>query len=97
MKHYIVVSLDIKTNNIIIIGFNIEKGADKSIEKLSVYGDRYYGCAWFSIDYYGKCEEQEVRSYYSNKNIVQLIDRKTPLNNRAIITINKTLLGAYKV
>ena len=95
MKHYIVVSLDINYKNIIIMGFSTERKADNAIEKLNFYGDRYYGCAWFSIDNYGKCEEQEIISYYSNNNIIQFMERKTPLNNKAISAIGKALRRAY--
>lgn len=95
MKHYIVVSLDIKYKNAVIIGFSTEKRANNAVEKLNFYGDRYYGCKWFSIDNYGKCEEQEIISYYSNKNIIQFTDRKTPLNNKAISAISKALWRAY--
>ena len=37
MKHYIVVSLDINYNNIIIIGFNTEKKADNAIDRIRKY------------------------------------------------------------
>ena len=95
MKHYIAVSLDVEYNNVVIIGFGTEKKADNAIEKLNFYGNKYYGCAWFSVDYYGHCEEQEVRSYYKYNNIIQVIDRKNPLNNMAISAIGKTLWAAY--
>lgn len=95
MKHYIAVSLDINYKNIIIMGFDTERKADNAIEKLNAYGNRYYGFTWFSIDYYGHCEEQEVRNWYYNRNIVQFIDSKTPLNNKAISAISKALWRAY--
>ena len=95
MKHYIVVSLDIKYKNAIIIGFSTEKRANNAIEKLNFYGYEYYGCTWFSIDNYGFCEEQEIISYYSNKNIIQFMERTTPLTNKAITAIGKALWRAY--
>lgn len=95
MKHYIAVALDSNYKNIVIIGFSTERKADNAIEKLNFYGYYFYGCTWFSIDFYGYCDEQEVRSYYSNNNIVQFIDRKTPLNNRAISAVSKILWRAY--
>lgn len=95
MKHYITVSLDIEHNNIIIMGFDSERKADKAIEKLNEYETNYHGCTWFSIDDYGKCEEQEVRSWGGEKNIIKLIDRKTPLNNKEINAMNKELWEAY--
>lgn len=95
MKYYIVVSLDIKYKNAVILGFSTEKRADNAIEKLNAYGDRYYGCAWFAVDYYGHCEEYDIRSWYRAKNIIQVINRKTPINNRAISAIGKALWRAY--
>ncbi len=95
MKHYIAVSLDIKYKNIIIMGFSTERKADNAIEKLNFYGNDYYGCEWFAVDNYGVCEEPEVRSYYSNNNIVQFKNRRTPLNDRAISAMGKALWRAY--
>ena len=95
MKHYIAVSLDINYKNIVIMGFSTEKKADNAIEKLKFYEDNYHGCTWFSIDYYGHCEKQEVRSYYKNNNIIQFIDRKIPLNDSMISGMANDLLIAY--
>ena len=95
MKHYIAVSLDINYKNIVIMGFSTEKKAENAIEKLNFYGNRYYGCTWFSIDYYGHCKEQEIRSYYKNNNIIQFIDRKNPLNDKSISAIGKALWVSY--
>ena len=92
MKHYIAVSLDVNCKNIVTIGFSTEKSADRSVEKLNIYNAQHGSV--LSVDYYGHCEEQEVRSYYSN-NVIQFIDRKNPLNNRAITAMGKSLLEAY--
>lgn len=92
MKHYITVSLDIEHNNSIIMGFDSERKAAAAIAELKSYENNYHGCTWFSIDDYGKCEEQEVRS---EKNIIELVDRKTPLTFEEISTMCKKLWEAY--
>lgn len=92
MKHYITVSLDIEHNNSIIMGFDSERKVDKALAELKSYEDNYHGCTWFSIDYYGKCEEQDVLSWVGEKNIIKIIDRKTPLNISALC---KELWEAY--
>ena len=94
MKHYITVSLDIEHNNIIIIGFDTERKADNAIEKLESYEDNYHECTWFSIDDYGKCEENEVISWVGEKNIIKLVDRKTPLTFKEISAMCKELREA---
>ena len=95
MKHYITISLDIEHNNIIIMGFDSERKADNAIEKLESYEDNHHECKWFSVDDYGKCEEYEVRSWCSEKNIIKLIDRKTPLTTKEISAMCKELWEAY--
>jgi len=92
MKHYITVSLDIEHNNIIIMGFESERKADNAIAALKSYEDNYHECKWFSIDDYGKCEENEVRC---EKNIIKLVDRKTPLTFEEISAMCKELWEAY--
>ena len=94
MKHYITVSLDVEYSNIIIMGFDTERKADNAIEALESYEDNYHGCTWFSIDDYGKCEESEVRSWVGEKNIIKLVDRKTPLTFEEISAMCKELWGA---
>lgn len=95
MKYYITVSLDIEHNNIIIIGFDSERKADNAIAELESYEDNYHGCTWFSIDDYGKCEESDILSWVGEKNIIKLIDRKTPLTIKEISDMCKELWKAY--
>jgi len=94
MKHYITVSFDYEYDNIIIMGFDTERKAENAIEKLEFYEDNYHECKWFSIDDYGKCEESDILSWVGEKNIVQFVDRKTPLTFKEISAMCKELREA---
>ncbi len=82
--HYIAVSLDSNYNNIIIMGFLSDKKAEKAIENIQALEHTKYGCTWYSIDYYGYSNTEDVLNYYRNNKIVYFTQRKTSLGKKAI-------------